>query len=361
MLDRPLQTFVHVGAGRLLALAYVFFSLLGQCNAQSVSNIFDGVVYVRLTTADGKLFREGSGVLLGADGFIFTAKHLFDNFDAATGKVSVSLRGVKTALIPASRYPADASSTDIALLYVNQTEVRNAGIGTYFRLGCNIPPVMEPITVAGFPAGDSSPLLVLPAVVTTDSLDSSFRDYMRAGIAAGMSGGPIFWRGYLIGLVYGAAQNVEAFTPINQSGELRTVAKVDCYQVLPGGSAQVAVLSADPKAPPPSGDVQKAAQAPIGAKPRVFVQIAKENQRADAAKLISGLVDNGVNAARGIENVGSKAPSSGEIRYFSAEDRDNANKIKAILDKLSPAAFTIQRENIPNSPQNVFELWYPRG
>ncbi|MER8882430.1 trypsin-like peptidase domain-containing protein [Mesorhizobium sp. M0816] len=361
MRDGTLQTSVHVGICRLAAFAYMFLSLLGQCNAQSVQNIFDGVVYVRLTKADGNLFREGSGVLLGADGFIFTAKHLFDGFDPATGKVSVSLRGVKTALIPASRYPADASSTDIALLYVNQTEVRNAGIGTYFRLGCNIPPIMESITVAGFPAGDSAPLLVLPAVVTTDILDSSFRDYMKAGIAAGMSGGPIFWRGYLIGLVYGAAQNVEAFTPINQSGELRTVARVDCYQVPPSGPAQVAVLSADPKSPPPTGNVQKPPQAPAGAKPRVFVQIAAESQRADATKLISGLVANGINAARGIENVGLKGPRLGEIRYFSAEDRANAEKIKAVLDKLSPTIFTIRRQNIPNSPQNLFELWYPRG
>ncbi|WP_095090641.1 S1 family peptidase [Mesorhizobium sophorae] len=361
MRDGTLQTSVHVGIGRFLAFAYMFLSFVGQCNAQSVTNIFDGVVYVRLTTADGRLFREGSGVLLGSDGFIFTAKHLFDNFDATTGKVSVSLRGVKTALIPASRYPADASTTDIALLYVNQTEVRNAGIGTYFRLGCNTPPIMESIIVAGFPAGDASPLLVLPAVVTTDSLDSSFRDYMRAGIAPGMSGGPIFWRGYLIGLVYGAADNVEAFTPINQSGELRTVAKVDCYQVPPNGPVQVAILSADPKGPVPIGDVQKPAQAPASAKPRVFVQIAAESQRADATKLISGLVDKGINAARGIENVGSKAPLSGEIRYFSAEDRANADKIKAILDQLSPTTFSIQRENVPNSPQNVFELWYPHG
>lgn len=111
-------------------------------------------------------------------------------------------------------------------------------------------------------------------------------------------------------------------------------------------------------------------------KPRVYIQIASESQRAAADCLSSRLRDYGY-ALPGIENVGSRrAPPTSQLRYFFADEASWATKLRA---DLADAALRCQAfpDLAAEDPQGQvirdfsgkaggtrpyhFELWLPAG
>src|SRR5262249_47403655 len=64
----------------------------------------------------------------------------------------------------------------------------------------------------------------------------------------------------------------------------------------------------------------------VASQKRAFIQIADESQKKKAEQLQASLAAQGFNVP-GIQNVGSRAPKSAEIRYFHPEDGDAAKQL----------------------------------
>lgn len=101
------------------------------------------------------------------------------------------------------------------------------------------------------------------------------------------------------------------------------------------------------------------ASIPTQLTPRVYIHIADNAQRALAEKAQQAVRDAG-QLAPGIENVGAKAPSSTQLRYFLAEEGPLAEQIEAELAAAgvtAPAILIRGFENANIRPHH-FELWF---
>jgi hypothetical protein len=93
----------------------------------------------------------------------------------------------------------------------------------------------------------------------------------------------------------------------------------------------------------------------------VYIQIAKEEQREKAKKIQSSLQKEGFSVP-GIENVGDDIgprpylPESCEIRYFSAGDKNHADRIENILrsNGINPVKEALN----PKSSPTPIEIWF---
>lgn len=110
--------------------------------------------------------------------------------------------------------------------------------------------------------------------------------------------------------------------------------------------------------PAPATPVQPAAVS-IEITPRVYIHIADSSQRAIAEKAQQAVRDAG-QLAPGIENVGAKAPSSTQLRYFLEDEGELAAEIEA---ELAAAGVDARPVLIPgfenaNIRPHHFELWF---
>ncbi len=96
--------------------------------------------------------------------------------------------------------------------------------------------------------------------------------------------------------------------------------------------------------------------------PRVYVHIASEDQRPTAVAARTALRDAGY-LVPGIENVGTKAPATTQLRYFITDEEALGEKISAVLKGVSisaPANFITGFANANIRPHH-FELWFGKS
>ena len=163
--------------GCLIGIVYSAVAL--RADAQTaIPNISDGVVFIRLLDEHNSEITRGSGFLIGGNGFIMTSNHLFENFDPSKDKITVSLRSRDAAPIAARTFKCkgqDTGNFDGCLLFINSTNVKNAGIKDYFKLDCNFPAQGDSLLAAGYPVGDYSPLVVVQGTVSASGPGDLFQ------------------------------------------------------------------------------------------------------------------------------------------------------------------------------------------
>jgi hypothetical protein len=79
--------------------------------------------------------------------------------------------------------------------------------------------------------------------------------------------------------------------------------------------------------------VPQIAPAVSSAPKRIYLQVANEDQRANAEKIRAAFRDKGY-LMPGIENVGNRAPAQPDVRYFRAEDKEAAETVARELIQL---------------------------
>jgi hypothetical protein len=109
--------------------------------------------------------------------------------------------------------------------------------------------------------------------------------------------------------------------------------------------------------PAPSQPTPAAAETAIT--PRVYIQISSEGQRAEAERAQSAIRQAGL-LAPGIENIGKKAPSKNQLRYFVAGEAALAKQIAADLSAAGVEAPPILIKGFENADirPHHFELWF---
>ena len=378
----PQGNLSHLGIALLALLGILISQTPTSAQLTQTQSSLDGVVYVEVTKATGETV-QGSGIVLGSDGFIMTANHVVDGLNEEKDRLRVSLHD-RFSPVPARIYKC-IQERDLCLLYIPGDYLRRANIKASFLVACQIPPQLDPIVVAGYPDLKDTGMQAIPGTVTSAGLENGFKVLMRAGINPGFSGGPVFWRGYLVGIIYGAKGQAEGFTPLAQGRALVDEASMACSHVDVEQSASETIREALIAERLTAGvlpaseskelfkklsvtgqnnvkaqtDLIKTATQQPGSSPKVFIQIATETQGTDAQGVAKALRDKGFAVASGVENVTpARSPAKSELRYFT--DQEPSDLFKA-LQAASGNAFTLKKVSLKKPPQNVVELWYGKG
>jgi Trypsin-like peptidase domain len=150
----------------------------------------DTVVFIKVTSADGRLLRaQGSGTLLNSGGFILTVRHLLDS-RAEFDRVTVSLKSGNRAGIPISGDPICADKpVDLCLLKIGDNDVRAESLSQFYQLGCRPLRTMENVVAVGYALGESQTSQV-PGTISS-GIGSNSTHPTTIPLLPGMSGGPV--------------------------------------------------------------------------------------------------------------------------------------------------------------------------
>lgn len=338
----------------------------------ALADIQEALVFVQVKNDRGALLDRGSGVIINNTGFILTAKHLFSKFDEGAGEVLVSLRSREAYPLKARLYKCTDDKFDICVLKVSSASVASAQIRNPFKLKCSMPKIGTPVFAAGFPPGDFSPSTIVPGIISTDEPAEKFKYYMSAAASPGMSGGPVFGGdGSLFGLVHGKADGTAIFlvAHLAPAKGLIEESEADCprltvalerggLKVEPASDASIAKETGKPLA----GIAQiDATQVP--ALRKVYFQIANEKQRSEAKGAVEILLGQQIPVARGIENVGERAPNKAQVRYFDEASRSEAERVLKSVSEAGLANAELRKVDLPggNPAKGVVEVWWPTG
>lgn len=96
--------------------------------------------------------------------------------------------------------------------------------------------------------------------------------------------------------------------------------------------------------------------------PRIYIQIAREDQRAKADKLAHGLQAKGY-LVPGIENVGDKATPTSEVRYCKSDSDHWKKDLDDIAGFLKSSAATLESKQMSDAlcskvPPRQYEIWF---
>jgi len=126
--------------------------------------------------------------------------------------------------------------------------------------------------------------------------------------------------------------------------------------------ATLAATEADPKQGEQTKDtVERILAQTEDAKlpPRIYVQIAREDQRKHAAEVARQLQSRGY-IVPGIENVRGKAPTSSQIRYC-ANDKIAEEDLAGIMKTLQSISISVTSYRLPNCGNirpGHYEIWF---
>src|SRR5664279_2646032 len=90
--------------------------------AQEVSDIpdTDAVVFISVRAKSSNEDRsQGSGMLLGPQGFILTASHIFTDYDPQAEKILVRMKSVNSNPVPAEIVRCGTGTVDICIVTVS--------------------------------------------------------------------------------------------------------------------------------------------------------------------------------------------------------------------------------------------------
>jgi hypothetical protein len=160
--------------------------------AQEVPDVAntDAVVFISVRQNSSNTDRtQGSGIILGPQGFILTASHVIADYDPQVEKILVRIKSINAPSVPAEIVRCGTGAIDICIVKILDSDVSSSGVSQFYRLSCSYPRRNEHIRAVGFPPAGS--VAQIPGIITGDiSLGLSFPT--NAGVVQGMSGGPVF-------------------------------------------------------------------------------------------------------------------------------------------------------------------------
>ncbi|KZC00495.1 hypothetical protein AU375_03340 [Methylobacterium radiotolerans] len=345
-----------------IAISCAAMICVSQQDAKSKTDRVKATVFVKVVDGSTKEEKQlGSGFLLGQSGLLITAKHVIEEayIEKNKDQILVSLKGKEQQAIEARVWDCGKGHIDICVLYINSDAVKQADIKDTFDLSCRLPIPNETITAVGYPYGKFSPLSEMTGTVAGSGMGENFKFYMTAAVVPGMSGGPVLdQQDKVIGVIHGAdsvAKVLSFFQGLLHGRSLFEnfgAAEIKCDAGIPSPSAA-------PIGPPVS---QKTSElSPENAKRvRAYIQIAREDQRANANKASAALRGIGV-FAPGIENVGSRAPNNAEVRYFNDEDESTAESVRSVIKGTTGLEFKTNRHSgSSKAPLGSIEIWFDK-
>jgi S1-C subfamily serine protease len=189
------------------------------------------VAFIKVSDGSAAVTKSlGSGALINDQGWIITAKHVFEapGVDLSTDKIQVAFKTKSSSLFPAMFFGCDPFNADLCLIHVEPGNIKD--VRPVPGINCVQLSVGSSVVALGFSAGAETPNIV-NGQVTNNSLTQHFKRFMSTGIQAGMSGGPILdSSGALVGISYGAADShtETLYSPIEFGRVLLQATGSDC-------------------------------------------------------------------------------------------------------------------------------------
>ena len=188
------------------------------------------VAFIKVSDGSAAVTKSlGSGALINNQGWIITAKHVFEapGVDLGTDNIQVAFR-IKNQLFPAMFFGCDPFNADLCLIHVDPANLKDAK--PLPGINCDQLSAGSSVVALGFSAGAETPNIV-NGQVTNNGLAQHFKRVMSTGIQPGMSGGPILdSSGALVGISYGAANTMTEtfYSPIEFGRVLLQATGSDC-------------------------------------------------------------------------------------------------------------------------------------
>ena len=233
---------LRVANGFLLALACTGLAISSVAHAQEPA-VADAVVFIMVGyERDGTFVKvsEASGFLVNADGWIVTSKHLTEvTVPADNARQFRAAVGSRTApTFEVFDVPGPVLSSDVALLRLSPALNKK---WPSLKILAGNPGLSQSIEAYGFPLGQD--IAVRPGAVTS-LLGPKGTLQVNAGLAPGMSGGPVVEKGThcVIGVVAGGSgyPNYDFFTPVQSARPILDQASASFVTAAPsqGGETQ---------------------------------------------------------------------------------------------------------------------------
>lgn len=151
----------------------------------------DAVVLITVTDKQhGTILNVGSGVLLGPDGYILTAKHVVGGLNPDTDILSVKIVDISGDPVPAALKGCDPNN-DACIIRIGNGAVRDHHFASFPPLRCERLLQQESVTSTGFPGGGQFDLNTPPGVISGTLTADNFYPATAASLP-GTSGGPVF-------------------------------------------------------------------------------------------------------------------------------------------------------------------------
>lgn len=187
----------------LIAFLYVLMSA-SALYAQSEQEVraVAKISIVVIATDQARVY--GSGVAIGPDGYILTARHVVGDVNRSKELIYVQFGSPN-----APRYRAELSGcldnpTDVCLLRMSGSDLASSNVSSFSPMGCRSLNVYEKVRAVGWPAIEGNELDRVQGDVTSILGQLSLYQTTLPALP-GMSGGPVYDRsGHIVGLVKGA-------------------------------------------------------------------------------------------------------------------------------------------------------------
>jgi serine protease Do len=192
----------------------------------------DEVVHIQVKSG-ANVLSQGSGFLVGGDGFIVTARHVVESGSAANTEIGVALKSRDAHRVPATIFNCGPPSgiPDGCLIKINSGNVSESDSKNFSKLGCRAIVVGEAVHAAGYSADPQGTVLQVEGKVV-GGVGGGFLYPSSLTIAPGMSGGPVYDKDdRIIGLLKGAqmgAAHMSFFTPLSQIKATLLSLPVEC-------------------------------------------------------------------------------------------------------------------------------------
>jgi hypothetical protein len=224
-----------VGAKMLKQILLATLCIIAVCQ-RSYASIRDSLVFVKVMSTNHNGItteRQGSGILIGENGFILTVKHILDEFNPATDTIKISFKTKQDPpTIKARKFDCSAGDVDLCILYVDRGFLEQERAVGWSQVACRFPNDQEEVVAAGFPRGEESQPAQTPGKVVSQGFGIQFQTRMTANLIEGMSGGPVLDKqGNLIGVAVGRADDGSGFTfftPVAFGKNLINAVNVSC-------------------------------------------------------------------------------------------------------------------------------------
>lgn len=356
--------------GVIFAAALLTFSsgALGQASEQPAEALLRNSAIAHITTYvevnaethEEHRLGQGSGFLVSPDGKIITAKHvLMKDLERFPGKRRFEVKLGRLGMSPMVAQVMGAcapGTTDLCILRVPRADVQAVGTAGAFRLLCIEPPINTPIVSFGFFPGASATVNQTPGLITGE-IATELKFPSNVQITQGMSGGPILFEGYAIGVNVGALEaggNLAFIEALNAGDSMIRDAGLTCLDGIPSASAPMAEqpaaeVDASEDTPADIGSLQDnsantlqperrgmnlAAQpavdladapGPCGVAPRSFsVKVGPDKPPSSFEQSKEIKTDDGCNLGTYKLNIGGNA----EVESFNVENMDNLKGLR---------------------------------
>lgn len=191
---------------RYFIIASILLAFVTKSNAQEDQNVRAVARIAVVDTSTDQVRKRGSGVAIGHDGYILTARYVVGDLNPARELIYVQFGSANAPRFRAELSECHGGDVDVCLIHVSGSDLASSNVNSFPPLGCRRLEVFEQIVTAGWPGVEGGELDRVQAQVSSQLSPGSLYQ-TTAFVLPGMSGGPVFDRsGHIVGLVKGSPE-----------------------------------------------------------------------------------------------------------------------------------------------------------